>query len=206
MSTHNHWEERYRIGSTPWDAGRPDFNLTDIVTKRPIRNCKTLEIGCGTGDNAVWLARNNFTVTGCDVSEIAVQKAREKASNANVKCTFFVTDFLNDEVPGAPFGFVFDRGCFHSFDFGEERNKFAENVAVHLEKGGLWLSIVGSADDPPRDHGPPRRTATDIVMAVEPYFEILSLDSSYFDSNRPKTPRAWVCLMRKRVRSVASGY
>ena len=203
MSTHNHWEERYRTGSIPWDRGRPDFSLTDTVTKRPIRSCEALEIGCGTGDSAIWLAQNNFTVTGCDVSENAVQKAREKASNANVKCTFFMADFLNDEVPGAPFGFVFDRGCFHSFDSGEDRHKFAKNVAFHLKKGGLWLSIVGSADDPPRDHGPPRRTATDIVTAVEPYFEILSLNSSYFASNRPKPPRAWVCLTQKRGESVS---
>lgn len=49
MTEQNHWEERYRTGSTPWDTGRPDFNLTDMVTKRPIRSCRALEIGCGTG-------------------------------------------------------------------------------------------------------------------------------------------------------------
>jgi len=204
MSEHNRWQERYRTGSTPWDIGRPDFNLADMVTRRPIRNCKILEIGCGTGDNAVWLAQHNFIVAGTDVSEVAIQKAREKASNAKVSCAFFVTDFLNYEVPGAPFGFVFDRGCFHSFDSDEERDGFAENVAFHLEKGGLWLSIIGSADDPPRDHGPPQRTAKDIVAPVEPYFEILSLYSSHFDSNRPRPPRAWVCLMRKRNKGIAS--
>lgn len=198
MSDQERWEERYRTGSTPWDIGRPDFNLTEMVTERPIRNCKALEIGCGTGSNAVWLAQQNFSVTATDVSEIAIQKAKERASDAGVKCVFLVSDFLNDEIPGAPFGFVFDRGCFHSFDSDEERKQLAENVAFHLEKEGLWLSLVGSTDGPPREVGPPQRSARDIVIAVEPYFEILSLSSSHFDSESPEPPRNWVCLMRKR--------
>lgn len=198
MSDQERWEERYRTGSTPWDIGRPDFNLTEMVTERPIRNCKALEIGCGTGSNAVWLAQQNFSVTATDVSDIAIQKAKERASDAGVKCVFLVSDFLNDEIPGAPFGFVFDRGCFHSFDSDEERKQLAENVAFHLEKEGLWLSLVGSTDGPPREVGPPQRSARDIVIAVEPYFEILSLSSSHFDSESPEPPRNWVCLMRKR--------
>ncbi len=198
MSDQERWEERYRTGSTPWDIGRPDFNLTDMVTEKPIRDCKALEIGCGTGSNAVWLAQQNFSVTATDVSEIAIQKAKERASDAGVKCVFLVSDFLNDEISGAPFGFVFDRGCFHSFDSDEERKQLAENVAFHLEKEGLWLSLVGSTDGPPREVGPPQRSARDIVIAVEPYFEILSLSSSHFDSESLEPPRNWVCLMRKR--------
>jgi hypothetical protein len=49
MSDQNRWEERYRTGSTPWDIGRPDFNLTNMVTKRPIGNCRALEIGWSLG-------------------------------------------------------------------------------------------------------------------------------------------------------------
>lgn len=49
MSDQNGWEGRYRAGSTPWDVGRPDFNLIDMVLQRPIAGCRALEIGCGTG-------------------------------------------------------------------------------------------------------------------------------------------------------------
>ena len=99
---------------------------------------------------------------------------------------------------GAPSGFAFDRGCFHTLNSDEERKNFAENVAAYLEKGGLWLSIIGNADEQRDNPGPPQRTARDIVNSVEPYFEILSLVSSQFESNRSNPPRAWVCLMRKR--------
>ena len=198
MSILKRFKERYGTGDIPWDAGKPDFNLINIVTKRPIPNCRALEIGCGTGDNTVWLSQQNFIVTGCDISEIAVEKAAQKAFKAKAECTFIVADFLNQEIQGAPFGFVFDRGCFHSYSANKERTEFASNVAHHLKKDGLWLSIIGSADDQPREVGPPRHTAREIINAVEPYFEILSLASSHFGSNRLHPPKAWVCLLQKR--------
>lgn len=200
MSVEDRFKKRYKTGDTPWDIGKPDFNLIEIVTKTPIKSCKALDIGCGTGDNSIWLAQNHFQVTGTDISEIAIKKAKEKASKNDVKCTFIVVDFIIDRIEGAPFGFVFDRGCFHTFDSDEERKKFAENVAACLEKNGLWLSLIGSADEQRQGPGPPQRTANDIVVAVEPYFEILSLASSHFGSNRQNPPKCWVCLMQKRPR------
>ena len=134
---------------------------------------------------------------------MALEKAKAKASKANVKCEFMLIDFLRNKIEGIQFGFIFDRGCFHSFSSEDDRKKFAKNAAIHLEKVGLWLTIVGNADEDRQGPGPPQRTAKDIVVAVEPYFEILSLKSSYFGSNRPNPPRAWRCLMRKRGREVA---
>jgi hypothetical protein len=49
------------------------------------------------------------------VSDIALDRARAKAAKANVECGFVLADFLKDKITGAPFGFVFDRGCFHTF-------------------------------------------------------------------------------------------
>ena len=198
MTTEERFQKRYASGDTPWDIGKPDVNLTQTVTTVALEPCKALDIGCGTGDNSIWLAQKNFQVTGIDASETALQKAREKALQAKIKCTFMVMDFLTGKITGAPFGFAFDRGCFHSFHSDEERQKFAENVAAHLENGGLWLSLVGNADDQRPGPGPPRRTARDVVNAVEPSFEILSLVAGHFGSNRPDPPGCWVCLMRKR--------
>jgi len=198
MSTEEHYKKRYKAGDTPWDIGKPDFNLIQTVTTMAIMPCKALDIGCGTGDNSIWLSQKSFAVIGIDTSETAIQKAIEEASKTNVKCTFIMIDFLTNKIEEAPFGFAFDRGCFHSLNSVEERKCFAENVAAHLEKDGLWLSIVGNADEQRNYPGPPQRTAKDIVNSVEPYFEVLSLVSSHFGSNRPNPPRAWVCLMRKR--------
>lgn len=145
------------------------------MTKKPIQSCKVLDVCCGTGDNSIWLAQNRFQVIGTDTSDIALEKAKEKASKANVECDFMLVDFLKNKIQGAPFRFVFDRGCFHSFSSENDRRRFAKNVATHLEEAGLWLTIVGNADEHRQGPGPPQRTAADIVLAVEPYFEILSL-------------------------------
>ena len=198
MTVEEEYRERYKTGDTPWDFGKPDFNLTEVVSQKPIPSCKVLDIGCGTGDNSIWLAQNGFEVTGTDTSEIAIEKAKEKASQAGVECDFTLIDFLKNKIEGAPFGFVFDRGWFHSFGSENDRRRFARNVAAHLEEAGLWLALVGNADEHRDGPGPPQRTAADIILAVEPYFEILSLTSSHFGSNRPNPPRAWRCLMQKR--------
>jgi len=198
MTVEERYRERYRSGDTPWDVGQPDFNLMDVVTEKPILSCRVLDIGCGTGDNAIWLAQKGFQVMGTDTSDIALDKAREKAFKANVLCDFILLDFLQDTIEGPPFGFAFDRGCFHSFGSENDRRRFAKKVATHLEDAGLWLTIVGNADEDRQGPGPPQRTAAEIVLAVEPYFEILSLQSSHFGSNRPNPPKAWRCLMQKR--------
>ncbi|MBW1776941.1 MAG: class I SAM-dependent methyltransferase [Deltaproteobacteria bacterium] len=198
MTVQKGYKKRYKTGDTPWDIGKPDFNLVEGVTKHPILACSALDIGCGTGDNSIWLAQNGFQVIGTDTSEIAIQKAKEKASRAGVKCDFRIVDFLENPVKGAPFGFVFDRGCFHSFASEKDRRRFAQNVAAHLEEDGLWLTLAGNADEDRRGPGPPQRTAGEIISAVEPYFMILSLISTHFGSNHPNPPRAWRCLMQKR--------
>jgi SAM-dependent methyltransferase len=198
MADEHHFKERYTAGDTPWDIGKPDFNLIHVVTTMPIKPCAALEIGCGTGDNAIWLSQQHFQVLGIDASEIAIEKAQEKAVQANALCDFRVSDILGSRVEGGPFGFVFDRGCFHTMGSDKDRKSFAENVNRHLEDDGLWLSLLGNADEQRDGPGPPQRSARDIVNAVEPGFEILSLVSGHFGSNRPTPPRAWVCLMRKR--------
>ena len=115
------------------------------VTTTPIAPCKALEIGCGTGDNAIWLSQQKFVVIGIDTSEIAIDKAREKAARANVTCPFAALNILKGVVEGSPFGFTFDRGCFHTLDSASERKTFAEQVNRHLVENGLWLSLIGNA-------------------------------------------------------------
>src|ERR1051326_4168040 len=194
-----HFRQSYEAGEAPWDIGRPDFNLVQVVTRTPVLPCTALEIGCGTGDNAIWLGQQGFDVLAVDAVPIAVERARKKADQAHVKCSFLVQDVLENEVEGGPFHFAFDRGFFHVIDSEQVRQRFAEVVGRYLDEAGLWLSLLGNADEVRRGPAPPKRSASDIGTAVEPSFEILSLASSHFETSFPEPPRAWVCLMRKRV-------
>lgn len=200
MEVKDRFIKRYAEGSMPWVHQKPDFNLTTIVKEHPIDPCKMLEIGCGTGTDAIWLASQGFDVTAVDVSDIAINMAQDDANQAKSDCRFEVKDFMKDKISGGLFQFVFDRGFFHSFDKPSARKLFAARVSRNLSPEGFWLSLLGSADDLPRKRGdgPPQRSATTIIKAVEPYFEILSMTTSYFGSDSPVPAKIWVCLMKKR--------
>jgi hypothetical protein len=60
----------------------------------------------------------------------------------------------------------------------------------------LWLSLIGSTEGPPREVGPPRRSAREVVLAIEPALEIVELRSAEFRGNDAK---AWFCLSRHRT-------
>jgi len=193
---HPSWNESYASGEPlPWDTGTPDPLLVEMIESRAIAPGRALEIGCGTGTNAIFLAQHGFDVLGVDISEVAVGKARAKAHG---QCRFEVVDFLAVAPPGGPFEFVFDRGCFHIFDEDGERARFARNVAAELVEGGLWLSLIGSTEGAFRDEGPPRRSAREVVNAIEPSLEIMQLRSTEFTVYEEQL-KSWLCVSRKRA-------
>ena len=192
---HRPWNESYASGELPWDTGHPEPLLVEFVTSGAVMPGRTLEIGAGTGTNALWLAARGFDVLGVDVSPLAVEQARAKLDGRGLRCRFAALDFLTSPAPDGPFQFVFDRGCFHVFDEPGERQRFAAQVANALAPNGLWLSLIGSTEGPPRDVGPPRRSAHEITLAIEPALEIVELRSAEFREDA----KAWFCLARRRT-------
>ena len=200
---HPSWNESYASGELPWDTGQPEPLLVEFVTSGRIRPSRTLEIGAGTGTNALWLAERGFEVLGIDVAPLAIERAVAKLDGRDFDCRFAALDFLAADLPAGPFEFVFDRGCFHVFDEPEERARFAAQVAAALVPGGLWLSLVGSTEGGPREMGPPQRSAREVTLAIEPALEILELRAAEF---RDHGARAWFCLARRRLNgAVARG-
>ncbi len=193
---HPSWNESYAAGELPWDTGEPEPLLVELVTSGRIRPTQTLEIGTGTGTNAIWLAERGFDVLGIDVAPFAVERANAKLGGRVPRCRFATLDILGSSPPGGPFQFVFDRGCFHVFDEPEERARFAARVAAALAPGGLWLSLIGSTEGGPREMGPPRRSAREVTLAIEPALEIVELRTAEF---RGHGARAWFSLSRRRA-------
>jgi SAM-dependent methyltransferase len=196
MMPHPSWNESYASGQLPWDTGQPEPLLVEFVTAGGVAPCPALEIGAGTGTNAIWMAERGFDVLGVDVSPLAVERARAKMEQRALRCRFATSDFLAAPPPGGPFQFVFDRGCFHVFDELGERQRFAAQVAASLVPGGLWLSLIGSTEGPSREVGPPRRSAREVILAIEPVLEIVELRSAEFQGHDAK---AWFCLSRRRT-------
>lgn len=190
-----HWDDRYEKTNVPWDTGVPDPHLVTFVEASASPPRRVLEIGCGTGTNAIWLATRGSEVLGIDISPRAIAQAEAKVRGEPVG--FLVRDFFDASLAGA-FDFVFDRGVFHLFDDLPARAKFVGRVAELLSPTGVWLSIVGSTEGPARDHGPPRRSALDLVAAVEPLLEVAQLRSVEFHANIPTPAAAWLLQARHR--------
>lgn len=193
---HPSWNESYASGQLPWDTGQPEPLLVEFVCSGAVIPGPALEIGAGTGTNAIWMAERGFDVIGVDVSPLAVERAHAKMEGRALRCRFVASDFLAAPPPDGPFQFVFDRGCFHVFDEPAERQRFAAQVSAALAPRGLWLSLIGSTEGPPREVGPPRRSARDVTLAIEPALEIVELRSAEF---RGTNANAWFCLSRQRT-------
>jgi len=132
---HPSWNESYASGQLPWDTGQPEPLLVEFVTSGAVTPGPTLEIGAGTGTNAIWMAERGFDLLGVDVSPLAVERAQAKMAGRTLRCRFSAWDFLAAPPSGGPFKFVFDRGCFHVFDEPGERDRFAAQVAAVLAPG-----------------------------------------------------------------------
>lgn len=195
MTPHQCWNESYASGQLPWDTGQPEPLLVEFVTSGGVAPAPTLEIGAGTGTNAIWLAEHGFDVLGIDISPLAVERAHAKMKGRALRCRFAALDFQAEPPPSGPFQFVFDRGCFHVFDEPDDRQRFAAQVAAALAPSGFWLSMIGSTEGPSREVGPPRRSAREIALAIEPVLEVVELRSAEFRGHGAK---GWFCLSRRR--------
>nr|MBF0222000.1 class I SAM-dependent methyltransferase [Desulfobulbaceae bacterium] len=197
MEKSKSFEERYVEGETPWELNRADGNLISVIDAHNIASGMALDIGCGSGDNVIWLVQRGFTVVGCDSSPTAIEQAQYKTSKAGINCSLHALDFLAEPVPLSPFDFIFDRGCFHSVD-EHARQVFAARCAENLTEKGLWLSLIGNADQVRKEGGPPQLSASQITSVIEPHFKILRISAALFDSELDPPPRCWICLMQRR--------
>jgi len=132
----------------PWNIETPPKTLVDLVESGKVKPCKTVDLGCGAGYYAIYLASRGFDVIGIDISPTAIKIAREKAEKENVKCIFIVADVLGSlyEVKDT-FDFAFDWSLLHHV-YPEYRKKYIENVNRILNSGGKYLSVCFSEKDP----------------------------------------------------------
>jgi len=198
------WEERYKTSTTtlPWDIGTTAPELTGTIPGLDLPSKNVLEIGCGSGTNAIWLAQQGYDVTATEVAPTALELAGKKASEAKVRITFKLSDICEEApIDQHSVGFVFDRGVFHVMP-ADKRSLFVDRVSATLMPGGYWLCMAGSSDElrPEGEQGPPQLSAAVIVNQVEPAFEIHRLERTTFTIPGGKKHLAWSALFRLRPR------
>lgn len=188
--------DRYLRGETPWDTGTPDEELLRVLAAGKLAGKTVLEFGCGTGTNAVELARRGFLVTAADIAEPAIRMARDKARAAAVTVDFRVADVLKDDL-GGPYDILFDRGVYHCVRTVDLK-RLQEFLRKSTRAGSWWLSMAGNAKED-TDPGPPVVSEDEIRVELGPLFDIVELREFRFDTNKNGfRPLGWSILMRRK--------
>jgi cyclopropane fatty-acyl-phospholipid synthase-like methyltransferase len=149
------FNQAYR-GSPPWDIGRPQAEFVKVAKEGEVTG-KVLDIGCGTGENAIFFASLGLEVCGLDAAPLAIEKARKKAIKRDKKVRFLLGDALHLERLKEEFDTITDCGLFHVFT-DEERQKFAKSLRTALTDSGSYIMLCFS-DKEPSGWGGPRRVS-----------------------------------------------
>jgi cyclopropane fatty-acyl-phospholipid synthase-like methyltransferase len=130
------YELRYWLGRPPWDTGITPPEVMAYLQRTP--PAAALDLGCGTGTNAVTLARHGWRVTGVDFSWRALRAARRKARQARVEIRFLHRDAARLGDLAGPFDLALDIGCFHSLE-PSACARYADTLARLLRPGATYL-------------------------------------------------------------------
>ena len=135
------YELMYLVGFKPWDTGVPPPQLTAVVEgPPPAPPGRALDLGCGTGTNAIYLARHGWEVTAIDMVGRPLRAARRRAAAAGVAPRFIRGDVtrLPELGVGGGHGLLFDLGCFHGVPVAR-RDAYAAGVTAAAVPGATFL-------------------------------------------------------------------
>ncbi|GAA2096474.1 class I SAM-dependent methyltransferase [Actinomadura alba] len=184
MATHNQaarfWDEHYSRRAAESSAAKVNPRLAEIAGLLPLGTA--LDLGCGAGGDALWLAGRGWRVTAVDISASAVHSLQQRASRAGVPVTALCVD-LAEEFPAGTFDLV-SAQYLHT-PFALDRTRVLRTAAKAVNPGGR-LAVVdhGSTapwswnQDPNLHYPTPREVATE-----------LALDSAEWSIERADTPQ-----------------
>ena len=186
--------ENLYAGQPRWEIGRPQRALLDVSDRI---TGSVLDAGCGTGENALFLAGRGQKVTGIDFLEEPIRLAKQKAAERGLTATFLVMDALALRELSQAFDNVTDSGLFHVFS-DDDRRRYVEGLASVLKPGGR-LFLLCFSDAEPGQAGPRRVSRREIEAAFAEGWTVESIEPSRYEvrpdpkdgSFRDGGPRAW---------------
>ena len=187
-------------GQAPWDIGKPQPAFQKAADKIA---GSVLDAGCGTGENALFLASRGHVVTGFDFLEEPVTRARRKASERGLAATLLVKDALGLQAWTERFDNVIDSGLFHVFS-DADRVTYVQGLKTVLKPGGR-LFLLCFSDETPGTNGPRRVSQNELRAAFADGWQIESIEPSNIEV-RPEikgpmfggqAPRGWFMIARR---------
>jgi SAM-dependent methyltransferase len=172
------FEASYREGDAPWDIGRPQAEIVALAEAGLITG-SVLDIGCGTGENALYLAGRGHAGFGRDGAATGIERARQKAAERQLPVQFHLWDALELGRLRKSFETVIDVGLFHVFADGERR-RYAQSLADVTAPGSDLFILCWSAEEPPGP-GPRRIDEYEIREAFRSIFAVMDVKPAGFE-------------------------
>lgn len=182
----------------PWHYPGLDPDVFNTLARLNIVGGSFLDLGTGTGTQAVELSRRGFDVVGTDISEPALNLAREYAQKEEMPVNFMFDNILSTRFNKNRFDYVLDRGCFHILK-PDQRELYIRTLHTIIKRRGvLFLKCFRS--DEPTTEGPYRFSESEIRALFSPHFELASCAETDFHGRRDPLPRALFCVLKKQIR------
>jgi len=163
------WEDFYSPGRRPW-SGNPNQALVDELDRLPLSPATALDLGCGTGGDALWLAERGWTVTGVDIAAAALAQAERAGEAAGLagRVTWRRVD-LDDGIPAGAWDLV--TSAYLQAPVALERERILRGAAMAVAPGGT-LIVIGHASAPtwmdePPDHMHAMPDAADVLAILD---------------------------------------
>jgi cyclopropane fatty-acyl-phospholipid synthase-like methyltransferase len=176
MAQHPSWNTVYE-GAPPWDIGRPQPSFVMLADAGKFQG-SVLDVGCGTGEHVMLAASHGAEALGVDVAELAIERARVKAQQRDIRATFEVGDVLHLDRLRRQFDVITDSGVFHVFD-DEERPVYVKSLRSALRPAGMYYMMCFS-DRQPGDWGPRRVSQAELRAAFVDGWSIKSIEPAIF--------------------------
>jgi SAM-dependent methyltransferase len=152
------WDDAYR-GHPLWEIGRPQRVVVDLAGAGSVAG-SVLDIGCGTGENALYLAERGHEVWAIDLSAVAIERAMVKAHARRLPVVFLAADALDPAEIGRTFDTILDSGCFHTLNDGDRVRYAASVAALSTARSRLHVTCFSEAEPP--GWGPRRVTQAEL--------------------------------------------
>ena len=181
----------YAEGIPPWQIDRPQPEVIRLIEQGKFES-PVVDLGCGTGDNAIKLARHGLVVKGLDAVPEALERARKKSEQAGLKQSpeFVLADALRLAESGLKARTVLDCALFHTFS-DEERKEYIRGLEAVLSPGGR-LHILSFSELETRQPGPRRLSLSEITGSFGAGWRVEdSVRCRYWDRVRPDGAHAW---------------